>query len=76
VSLVNRLTGSAPAWLVAAAITLVLAVVGIWGWNLMAGHEPSAGPAKKVYPGMYDLRAEAAKATDAQSASPSNGSAP
>ncbi len=42
-------------------IMLLVVGVGYFGWKTVSAGEPDAGPRKKVYPGMYDIRAEAAK---------------
>lgn len=60
-----------PRWLVMVAC-LAIVVLGYFGWQAVAGREADPGPPKKVYPGMYDLRAEVAKmrAAKAKEASP------
>lgn len=55
----------APRWLL-----FLVAIVGVillvyWGGQALLGHEAEPGPRMKVYPGMYDLRAEATKARGA-----------
>lgn len=56
----------APRWLL-----VVMAVVGVtclayFGWQALTGRDGEPGPRMKVHPGMYDLRAEAAKMRAAQ----------
>jgi len=51
----------APRWFI-----IVLAIVGVtilayFGCQALTGREGEPGPRMKVYPGMYDLRAEVAK---------------
>jgi hypothetical protein len=62
----NRSGRDVPPWVIAAALVATVAVVAFFGFNAVNGHAPDPGPSKKVYPGMYDLRAEAAKAQAVQ----------
>lgn len=55
-----------PGWAFVAIACLGVVILGYVGWRVFAGGSPEVGPPKKVYPGMYDLRAEAAKARAAK----------
>lgn len=55
------LGGEAPRWIVIASVLVIVGGVIYFGRNAVTGHEAAPRPPKKVYPGMYDLRAEAQK---------------
>lgn len=56
------------------AVALVGAVLlSYLGWRAFAGSNDAPGPPKKVTAGMYDLRAEAAKARVNQAGAVPNG---
>ena len=50
-----------PAWAIVAVAVVSIGLFGYFGWKAAFGRDGEVGPPKKVYPGMYDLRAEAAK---------------
>jgi hypothetical protein len=50
-----------PAWALVTIAALAIVILGFYGWRALAGYDTVDGPRKKVYPGMYDLRAEVAK---------------
>lgn len=62
----------APRWLLVVMAILGVTTLGYFGFQAVMGREGEPGPRRKVYPGMYDLRAEAAKMRASQQA----GSAP
>lgn len=64
-----------PPWAIVAVAVVGIVLFGYFGWKAAFGRDGEVGPSKKVYPGMYDLRAEAAKmrAAKEQGAAP-NGS--
>lgn len=55
-----------PAWAFVAIACLGVVILGYVGWRTFIRSNADVGPPKKVYPGMYDLRAEAAKARAAK----------
>lgn len=55
-----------PRWLVMSAAAVGLLALVYFGGKILAGHAPDPGPPKRVYPGMYNLRAEAARMRAAQ----------
>ena len=65
-----------PVWGVVAAIAVCAVAVGIFGWRMLSSSSEEAGPSKKVAPGSYDLRAEAAKAQSRKSAGASQNDSP
>jgi hypothetical protein len=64
----SKLSRNVPAWMLMVVVGIGGVLLGFWGWKTLAGGEPSAGPPKAVHPGMYDLRAEAAKMNAAKQA--------
>jgi hypothetical protein len=50
-----------PRWLIAVIAVVGAVILVYWGGQALLGREGEPGPRKKVYPGMYDLRAEVAK---------------
>lgn len=65
-------TAESPRWLVIVSLSLLAACLVYFGRNAIAGYAADPGPPKKVYPGMYDLRAEAAKMRAAQESAEPN----
>lgn len=59
----------APRWLLIAVAVVGGIVLAYWGRQALVGREGEPGPRMKVYPGMYDLRAEAAKSRAAREGS-------
>lgn len=59
----------APRWLLMVVAIVGVTVLAYWGRQALVGREGEPGPRMKVYPGMYDLRAEAAKARAAREGS-------
>lgn len=55
-----------PVWAFLAIACIGVVILGYVGWRTFAGGSAEVGPPKRVYPGMYDLRAEAAKARAAR----------
>ena len=60
-ALKNLALQNAPRWAVVTIAVCSLLALGYGGWVAATGREGEVGPPKKVYPGMYDLRAEVAK---------------
>lgn len=56
----------APRWVVVCALGAGLLLLVYAGSKAISGHAADPAPPKRVYPGMYDLRAEAAKMRAAQ----------
>jgi hypothetical protein len=50
-----------PPWALVTIAALAVILLGYFGWHTLTGYEAAPGPPKRVYPGMYDLRAEVAK---------------
>jgi len=50
-----------PRWLVVSAAVAGLLVLGYFGGKILMGRAAEPAPPKRVYPGMYDIRAEAAR---------------
>ena len=63
----NGATRDVPSWAIAAALTATLLIAVYFGVNVVTGRAADPAPPKKVYPGMYDLRAEARKARQSAS---------
>jgi hypothetical protein len=51
----------APRWLILIVAIVGVSVLAYFGGQALMGRTGEPGPRKKVYPGMYDLRAEVAK---------------
>lgn len=58
----------APRWLIIVAAMVGVIILAYLGSHALMGREGEFAPRKKVYPGMYDLRAEAAKMRATQQA--------
>jgi hypothetical protein len=50
-----------PPWALVTLAALAVILLGVFGWHTLTGYEAAPGPPKRVYPGMYDLRAAVAK---------------
>lgn len=55
-----------PQWVFVSATVAVLLIVAYFGSKAISGRAADPGPPRKVYPGMYDLRGEAARMRAAQ----------
>jgi hypothetical protein len=55
-----------PRWVVVSAAVAGLTALVYFGGRIFTGHAAAPGPPLKVYPGMYDLRAEVARMRAAQ----------
>ena len=65
----KNLTGqSVPIWAITIVAVFGVVIMGYFGWRTVVGKPEEVGPAKKVFPGMYDIRAEAAKMQNSQGA--------
>lgn len=61
----NKLN-NAPRWVFILIAVLSAVVLGYFGWQAISGQSADLGPSKKIAPGTYDLRAEAAKMQDSK----------
>jgi len=50
-----------PRWLVVSTAVAGLLLLGYLGGKIFMGRSGDPAPPKRVYPGMYDIRAEAAR---------------
>ena len=62
-----------PLWVIITIACLGILVLGYFGKNALTGTEAEVGSPKKVYPGMYDIRAEAAKMREKEAGKSQNG---
>jgi hypothetical protein len=59
-----------PRWVVVSAAVAGLVALVYFGGKFITGHAADPAPPRKVYPGMYNLRAEAARMRAAQQNAP------
>jgi hypothetical protein len=69
---VNAFQREIPAWAVAAAVALFMALLFL-AWHALFRNPNDAGPPKAVHAGMYDLRQEIQKAQAHQPAGSTGG---
>jgi hypothetical protein len=69
-------TRDVPGWAIAAALAATLLVAVFLGKSVITGRAADPAPPMKVYPGMYDLRAEAMKPRTSQAHRPTSESGP
>jgi hypothetical protein len=57
----QRLHAELPRWAAPVALGAAVAIAGAIGWRIYTQPTGYVGPPKKVYPGMYNLKAEVEK---------------
>jgi hypothetical protein len=62
----NLAEREAPRWVVMSVAVAALVILAYFGSKAISGRAADPAPPRRVYPGMYDLRAEAARMRAAQ----------